>query len=209
MRRLLALAVLSGAAAACAQPPLPRDVQALIDRSHASRANYSVGITAEVISSGGRHVETDWEFNQGAMHRVEVPLRRAVANCETGEGTVNDLVRGRYIDGGDDVKHACGIAADADPIISARMLKPITGPYGRADVIQLTGRKFVRRYAVTTDGIIVLNDFIPRSADVGFSLKTLRTVVLRGPQDPTIFTRESLSRSFAPAAEAAAAVAAK
>ena len=198
MRTLLALAGAAIAAAASAQSPLPKPVQDVIDRSHASRASYSVAITTEVVWTSGRHVETDYEYQQGAMHRVEVPLRRIVANCDTGEGTINDFVAGRYVDGGDEVKHVCGIDVTADPPISGRMLKPVAGPYGRADVIELTGPKFVRRYAVTEDGIIVANDYIPRSAAVGFSLKTLRSVVRRGPQDPAMFTRQSLVRSYAP-----------
>jgi hypothetical protein len=199
LRALLALALLSFAAGACARAPLPKDVQAVIDRSHASRASYAVAITAEVVTSGRRHIDRDWEFHQGAMHRVEVPIRRVVANCDTDEGSVYDAVGGRYVDGSNIVPGACGIAVGADTVVSARMLAPITGAYGRADVVELTGEKFVRRYGVTADGIIVLNDYTPRTADVGFSDKTLNVVVRRGPQDPAMFTRESLTRAFAPA----------
>lgn len=177
---------------------MPKEVQAVIDRSHASRADYTVSLTVETVREGVPGTEIDTEFQQGAMHRVEVPARRVLTNCETGEGSVYDVQGGRYLEDTRNVEAACGIDMNADRVVSARMLAPVIGPYGRADCIELTGKHFVRRYAVTPDGIIVGNDYIPRTPDVGFSLRTLNAVVRRGPQDPTMFTRESLTRGFAP-----------
>ena len=178
-------------------------VQAVIDRSHNSRANYAVFLKTEVAYAGARRTEVDVEFHQGSMHRVEVPARRLVVNCETSEGAVYDVVNRRYVDDPDELKGACGISLTVDSIASARMLAPISGPYGRADRVELTGKKFVRRYAVTSDGIIVANDYVPQGSDVVFSLHTVSTVLKRGPQPAAMFTRESLTRDFASEALAA------
>ena len=53
-----------------------------------------------------------------------------------------------------------------DPVISAKMLPPVSGPYGRADRIELTSESFTRHYSVTPDGIIVADDYVPNGPDV-------------------------------------------
>jgi hypothetical protein len=202
---VLALALLSVATAACAQSPLPKDVQAVIDRSHKARGDYAVFLTTEVATPARRWTEVEAEFQQGSRHRVEVGSARTLENCDTGESIAYDVAHQHYLDPQGPVKGVCGIDVDVDPIVSGRLLEPVTGPYGRADRIELTGEKFVRLYAVTADGIIVSNNYVPRSPAIGFALTTIRSEVRRGPQDPAMFTRESLARAFAPAAPAEAA----
>jgi hypothetical protein len=191
------LFALSVASCAGAQPPLPKEVQAVIDRSHNARGSYAVVLTTEVTTTDAHWTEKDAEFQQGARHRIEVPALRTLNDCDTRKSTAYDVLHHRYLDENGSVKGVCGIDVDADRALSGRMLEPVTGSYGRADRIELTGEKFVRRYAVTADGVIVANDYIPRNARVGFSLKTVGTVLKRGPQDPAMFTRESLQRAFA------------
>lgn len=197
--QLLPLLAVTVGASACAQEPIPSDVQAVIDRSHNSRANYAVFLTSEVFRGDERRVEVNAEFQQGAMHRVEVPDARILSNCETGTGFTYDVRQQRFVDSPKMSGGACGIAIGADEPFSAKMLEPITGTFGRADVIELTGAKFVRRYAVTDDGIIVANDYEPRRADVPFALRTLSVKVVRGTQDAAMFEPKSLSKAFAPA----------
>jgi hypothetical protein len=60
----------------------------------------------------------------------------------------------------------------------------------------LTGTNFIRRYAVTSDGIIVATAYVPLRPDVHFSLRTLSVTVSRGRQNPEMFDPASLSRAF-------------
>jgi hypothetical protein len=140
LRPAVAVLVLAFAASACAQAPLPKDVQAVVDRSHDSRVSYAVILKVDVVHSGARSSEVNAEFQQGSMHRVEVPTRRVLANCDTGEGAVYDVANARFVDEPGTLKSACGIAVAADTIVSARMLPPISGSFGRADRIELTGQ---------------------------------------------------------------------
>jgi hypothetical protein len=200
LRLLLVILALGLTAAASPPPPVPKDVQAVIDRSHRARGDYAVFLTTEVATPARRWTEVDAEFQHGAMHRIEVPTVRTIVNCDTGAETVYDVHKADYREDGS-VGSTCGIAVDADPIVSARMLEPVSGVYGRADRIELIGEKFVRRYTVTTDGIIVGNDYAPRRVDIGFALRTVSVVVRRAAQPPAMFARESLARPFAPAAD--------
>ena len=203
MKPLLAFLALAFGSSASAQPPVPKDVQAVIDRSHDMRADYAVFLTTEIATPARRWTEVQAEFQRGASHRIEVSMARTLNNCDSGDSIVYDVAHSRYPDDGS-IRGVCGIDVSADPILSARMLEPISGPYGRADRIELTGEKFVRRYAVTPDGIIVGSDYIPRRPEIGFSMRTLKVEVRRGAQDPAMFTRASLARAFAPAADAGA-----
>jgi hypothetical protein len=192
----LALTLTVGATAACAQRPIPPAVQAVIDRSFATRDGYGVVMRVEVVLDGRRFEDTSAEFRQGAMHRVENGLRRVLIDCDTGETASFEVSAGRVVSR-EDQSGACGVAVNADRVQSARMLAPASGPYGRADVIELTGADYVRRYAVTEDGIIVDNEWVPRRANVGFSIRTLSVEVRRGAQDPAMFVESALDRGFA------------
>ncbi len=193
-------AALLGSAAADQPANLPADVQAVIDRSHQSRADYSVFLSFEITMGGRTHREVQAEFQAGRRHRVEVAVANVVADCETGDQVTYNIPLGT-IEAGRDTG-ACGISMASDIIVSGRMLPPITGSYGRADVIELTGKKFVRRYAVTPDGIIVSNNYQPISSDVDFTIRTLSSQVVRGAPDPSMFKQESIKRRFAPTTEA-------
>jgi len=177
---------------------LPANVQAVLDRSRSTRTNYSVVVTAEVSWDENRWTETQAEFQQGPLHRVEVARTRVLANCDTGQTYVYDVRAGHLVDPPADTG-ACGVAINADQVISGRLLEPVIGPYGRADVIELTGVNFIRRYAVTGDGIIVATAYLPRRPDVHFSMRTVTVTVTRGRQNPEMFDPASLSRAFASA----------
>ena len=196
IRLLLFIAGLASAATAFAQNPIPSDVQAVIDRSFATRVSYGVVMRVEVVLEGRRFEDISAEFHQGAMHRVENGLRRVLTDCESGESALFEVSAGQVVSR-EDQSGACGVAVNADRVQSARMLAPVNGSYGRADVIELTGADYLRRYAVTEDGIIVDNEWVPRRADIGFAIRTLRVEVTRGPQDPAMFVESSLNRGFA------------
>lgn len=184
------------ALAAAAQGAIPVEVQAVIDRSFANRGSYRLVSRVELVINGRRSTDTAVEFRQGAMYRNENSLRRMLINCDTGETATFEIAAGRIVSR-DDQSGACGVALHADRVQSARMLAPVTGAYGRADVFELTGVDYVRRYVVTGHGIVIDNEWTPRRSDVGFSIRTLSTTVTRGPQDPAMFVESSLGRAFA------------
>ncbi len=201
-RAALAALLLAGPACAqepaapAAQQPVSPEVQAVIARTYNPPADYSVVQAVRVTEAGETTVRTSAEYERGDMHRVETANARVIANCGTGD-TVNYILaedrveRSPGNDGG-----ACGVG-NPEAVLSSRMLPQVTGPWGRAHVIELTGRDYVRRYVVTEDGILVSGDWTPRRPDVGFAIKTLRVVVTRGAPDPAMFEETSLRRAFA------------
>jgi len=171
----------------------------VIDRSFATRGSYRLVTRVELVVDGRRSTDTTVEFRQGGMYRVENFLRRVLINCDTSETATYEIAAARIVSR-EDQSGACGVALHADPVQSARMLAPVTGPYGRADVFELTGADYVRRYVVTGEGIVIDNEWTPRRPEVGFSIRTLSVKLTRGPQDPAMFAQSSLGRPFAPAA---------
>jgi hypothetical protein len=204
MRRAALAAALFLVSPACGQgsaappepTPLSPEVRAVIERTYDPSVDYSVVQTVQLTVGATTSTVTSAEFERGSMHRVETVTARAIANCRT-----QDLIT--YLPALDRMERtpgndhgACGIG-NPEPVLSSRMLPPVTGPWGRADVIELTGRKFVRRYVVTTDGLIVAGDWTPRRPDVGFAIRTLRVAVTRGAPDPAMFEEDSLRRTYA------------
>jgi len=178
-----------------AQETVPANIRAVIERTRNPSVDYTVVHIERVTHDGRTFEQTSAEFERGDMHRVETASVRVIANCATGAtiaySPAEDRIQRSPTDPG-----ACGIA-DAEPVQSSRMLPPETGPWGRADVIELTGPDFVRRYVVTEDGIIVSGSYRPRRPDVRYSVEPLRVVVTRGAPDPAMFEEESLRRTFA------------
>ena len=187
---------LAWSGAAAAQSALPSEVQAVVDRSKTTRVSYRVVTTSEISSNGNRWTETEAEFQQGSMHRVEVPATRVLANCDTGEAYVFAVLAGHLVNNPAIGAGACGIDMAVDHVISGRLLEPVSGDYGRADVIELTGTNLIRRYAVTEDGIIVATAYVSRRAENPYSMRTLTVTVTRGRQDPAMFEPGSLERYF-------------
>jgi hypothetical protein len=190
---LIAAAFIAGPA--CAQDSISPEVRAVIARTRNPDVDYSVVHTERVTFEGRTFEQTSAEYERGPMHRVETLPARGIANCETGTTIIlradNQRIQQAHDDWG-----ACGIA-DSEPVLSSRMLPAVTGPWGRADVIELTGRDFVRRYVVTEDGIIVSGNYTPLRPDVRYAVETLRVMVTRGTPDPAMFEEASLRRTFA------------
>jgi len=180
---------------AAGHPAVPPAVQAVIDRSHATRADYAVILRVQTMRNGVAGVEDDAEYQLGRMHRVEVPATRVLADCDIGLSIIFDVAQAKLMVNQQLGSGACGIAVDADKVITGRMLPPIRGSFGTADVIELIGEKLIRRYAVTPDGIIVSNDWIARGTGT-YLLKTQSVRVVRGKLDPKLFKTASL---FSPA----------
>ena len=191
---LAALLVVTGSV----PPGLPAPVQEVVDRSHTTRANYSVVLRVRVLRDGVANIEDNAEYQLGRMHRVEVPATRVLANCDTGQNILYDVASAKLrLDPGTGGT-ACGIAVNIDRLIGGRMLAPIKGSFGTADVIELVGERLVRRYAVTHDGIIVSNDWMLRDPPNTVLIKTLSSRLVRGKPDPRLFKTASLARPALP-----------
>ena len=139
-------------------------------------------------------------FSKALCIASKSPARRVLSKLRYGRiAIVYEVASARMVSASDQSGRVCGIDLAADPPLSGRLLAPVMGDYGRADVIELVGNNFIRRYAVTPDGIIVASAYVPRRPDVSFSLRTLTANVSRGHQDLTMFDPRSLDRAFASA----------
>ncbi len=204
--RMIATPALVGSAlalAACsaqAQDPITPEVRAVIERSRNPTTDYSSFHVDRVVSGGERFTATTAEYHRGTRHRIETPQTRSLIDCATGLAIVYDVRAGttRRMEGG---QAMCGIA-DAEPVQSSRLLPAETGRFGRTDIVELTGPDFVRRYAVTQDGILASTNYTPRRPDHPYRVETLHAEIRRGSPDPAMFEEAGLARAFAPAPEA-------
>lgn len=178
---------------------MPPEVRAVIERSRNPTTDYTSFHVDRVVSGGERFIATSAEYHRRTMHRVETRPTRMLIDCATGAGVAYDVGAGttRRMQGAAGI---CGIA-DAEPVLSSRLLPAETGRFGRTDIVELTGPDFVRRYAVTQDGILASSNYTPRRADVGARVETIHAEIRRGSPDPAMFEEASLARAFAPAPE--------
>ncbi|HVQ06910.1 MAG TPA: hypothetical protein VMS43_00595 [Allosphingosinicella sp.] len=196
--------IVPGAAplAACssqAQEPVPPEVRAVIERSRHPTTDYTSLHVDRVVSGNERFTATTAEYHRGTQHRIETRPTRTLIDCATGAAIVYDVSAAttERMEGGAGM---CGIA-DSEPVLSGRLLPPETGRFGRTDIVELTGPDFVRRYAVTEDGILASANYEPRRADVPTRVETVHAEIRRGSPDPAMFEEASLARAFAPAPE--------
>lgn len=195
MRRVALVATLFLAGPGLAQDYVLPEVRAVMERVNTPAGDYSVVRTLRLTEEG--HATREWtgaEYRRGPMLRTEVGPYREIENCETGERSyyspTDDAIRstppflaGCYLPG-------------LEPLTSTRMLPRVRGPWGRADVIEVTGQNFVSRFVVTEDGILVSYVNRPRPGrSGGVTIETRRVVVTRGTPDAAIFEPESLRRA--------------
>jgi hypothetical protein len=200
LRRFAAiLAVVLAACSAKAQEPITPEVRAVIERSRNPTTDYTSLEVVRVTSGNERFIATSAAYHLGTRHRIETRPTRMLVDCLTGLAIVYDVRAGttQRMAGGEGM---CGIA-DAEPVLSSRLLPAESGRLGRTDIVELTGPDFVRRYAVTRDGILASSSYTPRRPDVAVRVETLHGEIRRGAPDPAMFEEASLARAFAPAPE--------
>jgi hypothetical protein len=208
MHRAVSLAALLLASPACAQPPsspaaqqdpISSGVRAVIERSRNPTTDYSNLQTTRVLDGDRRFTAVSNEFHRGRQHRIDTSRSRMLVDCDTGLALVFDIATqtSQRMENGQGM---CGIA-DSEPVLSSRLLPSETGPWGRVDIVELTGPDFVRRYAVTQDGILASSSYLPRRADFPHRVETVHTEIRRGPVDAALFEEASLARAYAPAPE--------
>jgi hypothetical protein len=199
MRRVALTATLILAAPATAQDAMPPEVRAVIERSRHPTTDYTNVQVIRVVDGSERFTTTSAEYHGGGRHRTESNRMRMLVDCETDTATVYNVASAQtglfQFNRG-----MCGIT-DGETVLSSRLLPAETGPWGRTDVIELTGPDFVRRYAVTEDGIVASANYLPRRPDFPHRVETLYTQIRRGSPDAEMFEEASLARAYAPPPE--------
>ena len=210
LRTIAALALILPAAAATgscspqvqeplAQEPVPPEVRAVIERSRNPATDYTSFHVDRVVGGNESSSSSAAEYHRGRLHRIETTALRMIVNCETG-ATVAYEVRAERFGRPSLLSGLCGIP-EVEPVISSRLLPAETGRFGPVDVVELTGPEFIRRYAVTRDGILTSSNFTQRRADVRPRVEIVRARISRGSPDPAMFEEASLARAFAPPPE--------
>jgi hypothetical protein len=178
---------------------VPSEVRAVIERSRNPTTDYTAFHVDRVVGDNESSSSTSAEYHRGRLHRIETPGLRMLVNCETGATITYEIRAGRF-GRPSRLSGLCGIP-DVEPVISSRPLPAETGGFGRVDVVELTGPDFIRRYAVTRDGILTSSTFTQRRADVRPRVEIVRARIRRGSPDPAMFEEASLARAFAPPPE--------
>lgn len=157
-----------------------------------TRGTYSVFFW-NVITRPGNPVQAEWsaEFHKGALHRVETPRDRVVANCEKGTGTYLNVESGERIEGPKVAKAACGIQANSR-ILETRFLGTKSGKWGRSRSVWIRDPENIRTYSIADSGAIIfatIDDLESRH------LLRMAATYLYDTAPDNIFSAESLARS--------------
>ena len=196
--RRVALALLLAPTASCSFLPDPMDpkVAEVVDRSRTTNATYSLYSRSRLTLEGRAPVE-EWgaEFHHGALHRVETPTNRMVANCTDLSGTHLFLPTGERSSEEWIAKAACGINANK-PIASSEWLGRVDTPFGPADRVKLVDGDSIRTYDVADNGALVAGTI----SDLDGTMRVVNTAVELRPRvaDMGIFAPSSLNRSAVP-----------
>jgi hypothetical protein len=164
MLRGLSLLLLTALPVAAQTPTFEADprASAAVDRSRTTTQPYTVILAASVEINGSRFEDTATEFHDWPLHRVETKPAHVIANCETNEAVRFDTTTFKSTRSLDDTSNACGVGGFGPGPIRLKWLGRERRAFGWVDVIELENANFFRRYEITTDGIIVLNNFEPK-----------------------------------------------
>jgi hypothetical protein len=177
----------------------PSNVTAVVERTKANRATYSLYNWYRISRAGEPAVE-EWaaEFNSGRFHRVETPRDRVIADCEAMTGSALSLSTGQIVTGPQVAAAACGINTNFT-VTSAEWLGQDTPSFGGADIVKLSGGPFIRTYEVDSKGIVVRSTFRYDAPGAPLALQTVSTDLSFTLLADDMFTNDSLSRSYVPA----------
>jgi hypothetical protein len=196
---IAAMTMVIGAATLRSAPPAPTDrVQQVIERSKTTRKTYALYMWMRIEHPGMTPVD-EWsaEFNAGALHRVETPRDRLIADCARMTGTHRFLPTGKTRSGSDIALTACGISTRA-PFHETEWLGTVDTRFGKADRVRVTDAELVRTYDVSRDGVILRTVFEENSPTRTFVLLAEATAVLDKLPDAGMFDEQSLDKSFVP-----------
>jgi hypothetical protein len=164
MYRALSLLLFTAISAAAQTPAFEADPRALaaVERSRTTRQPYVVTLAASVEIDGLRFEDAATEFHDWPLHRVETKPANVIANCETNEAIRFDTTTFKSARSVEGASNACGVGGFGPDPIRLKWLGRERRAFGWVDVIELENAKFFRRYEITGDGIIVLNNFEPK-----------------------------------------------
>jgi len=179
----ITLAISTPTAVCGAEAKLDPRAVAAVERSRTTRQPYIVALKVAVKYGETQYQDTASEIHDWPMHRVENRDVHVVANCATQTAERMTLSTGNVTEERGDAASACGVGQPSGTLRALRWLGRAKRPSGVVDIVEMEDAKFVRRYEITTDGIIVLNDFTPK-AEGDFSFKTIRVVYLKRGRPP-------------------------
>lgn len=183
---------------ACAEAPEtkqdPRAV-AVFERTKHPSADYAVYQWNWARRSDGE----PWggwsvEFHRGSLHRVELPLVRAVANCTTGAGSIFHVAEGRMEQSETIGNGLCGINSNSD-IKRLEWVGRRDSRFGPADLIRVIGEEYQRSYAVSPAGILLGTEYFRQNPASGDCVQNEAIAVEEVPAGD-IFSAELLRRSI-------------
>lgn len=164
MLKGLSLLLFMAMPVAAVTPTFEADPRALaaVERSRTTKQPYIVTLAASVEIDGSRFEDTATEFHDWPLHRVETKPAHVIANCETNEAVRFDTTTSKSARSVEDASNACGVGGFGPDPVRLKWLGLEQRTFGKVDVIELENAKFFRRYEITSDGIIVLNNFEPK-----------------------------------------------
>ena len=196
-RSLAVAGLILATSVACSAQPDPRAMSAY-QRTKDFSGTYAAYSWNWVRGADGSRMD-GWsaEFHQGSLHRVEVPMRRIIADCAAATGSMLDLKTGRITTGPDIAGAACGINSNRD-LGSLAYITSLATPHGQLDVIAVDDGDTQSRYALSSTGIIIASEIVG-TAENKFCLQSVPLEINEEVPDEDMFSVASLHRSFVPA----------
>lgn len=191
---------LAGTAANAQKSEKQIDARALavFERTKTTTATYALYSWNWVQDPEG-NIRSEWaaEFHDGALHRVETPAARLVANCLTGDGTIYDVASGDRWSEEWVAKAACGINSNIE-LRALEWVGQADSRFGPLETIRLIDAVNTRYYVVDTKGVLIASEYFSRHDHVANCLQSEPLAVeSRLPRDD-LFTEASLEHSAVP-----------
>lgn len=171
------------------------EAEAVVALTRETRATYSVFFW-NVVTKQGEPTRGEWsaEFHKGALHRVETPRDRIVADCAQGTGAYLKVQTGLIYQGPEVAKAACGIQANSK-VLAMAFLGAASGPFGKTRSIRIRDPENIRTYEVASSGAIVAATIDDLESRPQLRSKAMR---LFSKVPDGIFSESSLSKSAVP-----------
>jgi hypothetical protein len=170
----------------------------VVERTRQTQSTYAVYLWGSALDKDG-NTEEHWsaEFHSGDWHRMDSPKIRVIANCRTHVGYFHDVATGQTTDAPNAYRGSCGIY-DAPDVSEIIKLDSISSDNRQLDQIKITDAKFIRQYAIDSDGVIVGSDWTAKDGSAAPCVKTRAIAVIPILPEKDIFSEVSLARSVVP-----------
>lgn len=171
---------------------------AVVGRTRTTSATYATYSRVFALTDDG-DADNGWaaEFHSGDWHRNESAKFRVIANCRTHVGYAFDVESQQLQKAPDIYKGACGIV-DAPDVIATDRLAPVTGKYGRLDVVRITDTRFTRFYAIDAHGVIVRSIWSAKNGSPAPCFQIEPNAIMNVLPAGNIFSVASLKDSVVP-----------